>query len=111
MSADPTLLPVPAPKAAKKRVQVKTRESRDLSPVAERRRAETCRLRVKTSELIDRLQRHAMGKCGMTPTQLAAAQTLLRKTLPDLVGVKAELDFSPVVFSFHMGQIIPPEEK
>jgi aryl-alcohol dehydrogenase-like predicted oxidoreductase len=76
---------------------------RDLSPEAQRRRAETSRLRIQTSHLIDRIQKHAMGKVQMTPTQLAAAQTLLRKTLPDLVGVKAEVDVSPVVFNFSIG--------
>jgi hypothetical protein len=80
-----------------------TRNNRDLSPEAQRRRAETCRLRIETTGLIDRLQKHAMGRTKMTPTQLAAAQSLLRKTLPDLVGVKAELDASPVVFNFNMG--------
>ena len=75
-------------------------DRRDLSPEAQRRKAETCRLRIQTSLLIDRLQRHAMGRAKMTPTQVNAAQALLKKTLPDLVGVKAELEFSPVVFNF-----------
>ena len=79
------------------------RPARDVSPAATARRAETSRLRIQTSTIIDRMQKHAMGKIGMTPTQLAAAQTLLRKTLPDLVGVKAELDVSPVVFNFSIG--------
>jgi hypothetical protein len=82
---------------------IDVRADRDLSPEAQRKRAETSRLRVQTSELIDRLQRHALGKVAMTPTQVQAAQTLLRKTLPDLIGVKAEMEFSPVVFNFQMG--------
>jgi hypothetical protein len=89
---------------AKKKVKAPdthdARERRDLSPEAQRRKAETCRLRIQTSKLIDRVQQHAMGSVRMTPTQLTAAQVLLRKTLPDLVGVKAEVDFSPVVFNF-----------
>jgi hypothetical protein len=88
--------------------QTRTRETRDLSPEAQRRRAETCRLRIETSLLIDRMQRHAMGKLDMTPSQLTSAQILLRKTLPDLVGVKAELDVSPVIFNFSIGT--PKEE-
>lgn len=84
---------------------VLVRAERDLSPEAQRRRAETSRLRIATTKLVERLQRHAMGSVEMTPTQLAAAQTLLRKTLPDLVSMKAELDVSPVVFNFNMSKI------
>ena len=90
--------------AAKKKAAPDTRESRDLSPEAQRRRAETCRLRVQTANLIDRLQNHAMGTLDMTPTQINAAQALLKKTLPDLVGVKAEVDVSPVIFKFNIGK-------
>jgi hypothetical protein len=82
-----------------------TAAERDASPEAQRRRAETSRLRIETTKLVERLQRHAMGLVEMTPTQLNAAQTLLRKTLPDLVSVKNELDISPVVFNFNMSKI------
>lgn len=71
----------------------------DLSDRAKARRAETTRLRIKTSALIDKLQNHVMGKEDMTPTQLAAAQTLLKKVLPDMVSAKQELNVSPVVFN------------
>jgi len=92
-------------KAAKAPDTHDARARRDLSPEAQRRKAETCRLRIQTSVLIDRVQKHAMGKVQMTPTQLSAAQALLRKTLPDLVGVKAEVDFSPVVFNFSIDPV------
>lgn len=73
-----------------------------LSEQAMLRRAETTRLRIKTAELIDRLQQHVLGKKDLTPTQLAAAQTLLKKVLPDMVSAKAEVTGAPVVFNLSM---------
>jgi hypothetical protein len=78
------------------------RNTYDLSPVAQKRRLETCRARIGTDKIIQRLEKHAMGKVQMTPTQVQAASVLLRKTVPDMVGVKAEIDVSPVVFNFNM---------
>jgi hypothetical protein len=37
--------------------------------------------------LINRLTNHIIGRIEMSPTQLAAIQTLLRKCLPDLSAV------------------------
>jgi hypothetical protein len=48
---------------------------------------EIVRQRIKTSMLVNRLTDHAVGKIDMAPTQVAAIQTLLRKTLPDLTSV------------------------
>jgi len=48
--------------------------------------AET-RHRVQVSQLINRLQDHADGKCEMSPTQVRAAEILLKKALPDLAAV------------------------
>jgi hypothetical protein len=89
----------------KPRILVDTLEGRDLSPEAMRKRAEACRLRIQTTAIIERLQKHAIGRTKMSPTQVQAAQALLKKTLPDLVGVKADIEFSPVVFNF----AIPPQ--
>jgi hypothetical protein len=41
------------------------------------------RERIRTSMLINRLQDHVFGRCEMTPTQVKAALSVLRKTLPD----------------------------
>ena len=38
--------------------------------------------------IVKRLEDHIVGKCDMTSTQVSAAQTLLRKTLPDLSAVE-----------------------
>lgn len=76
-------------------------EDLDLTDKAKARRAETTRLRIKTAQLVDKLQDHVMGKNDLTPTQLAAAQTLLKKVLPDMVSQRSELNVSPVVFNIN----------
>lgn len=40
--------------------------------------------RINASKLAKRLHDHALGKLEMSPTQIQAAQTLLRKVVPDL---------------------------
>lgn len=49
------------------------------------------RERIRTTQLVNRLTDHALGALGehpMTPSQVAAAVALLRKTLPDLKHVE-----------------------
>ncbi len=45
---------------------------------------EEAREKIRTTQLINRLQNHALGEVEMTATQVKATETLLRKTLPDL---------------------------
>jgi hypothetical protein len=45
------------------------------------------RERIRTSMLARRLQNHVLGRVEMSPTQLRAAEVLLKKTLPDLSAV------------------------
>lgn len=47
--------------------------------------AET-RERVRTTQLINRLENHALGQVDMSNTQVQAALGLLKKTLPDLAA-------------------------
>lgn len=42
------------------------------------------RQKIQTSQLINRLQDHALGRVEMTKTQVSATSILLKKTLPDL---------------------------
>ena len=42
------------------------------------------RSKIQTSQLINRLSDHVLGKVDLKPTQVAAALGLLRKTIPDL---------------------------
>lgn len=51
------------------------------------RKMEIARDRIKATTLINRLAAHAAGKIEMTPTQVQAAQILLKKVLPDLAAV------------------------
>jgi hypothetical protein len=48
---------------------------------------EIVRQRIKTSMLVNRLTDHAAGQCEMSASQITAALGLLRKSLPDLLGV------------------------
>ncbi|MGF6430892.1 MULTISPECIES: hypothetical protein [Bradyrhizobium] len=48
------------------------------------RHDEETRAKIKTSQLINRLSDHVLGKVDMKPTQVTAALGLLRKTIPDL---------------------------
>lgn len=45
------------------------------------------RAKIQTSQLINRLTDHALGKVELSPTQVRAIEILIRKTLPDLQAV------------------------
>lgn len=45
------------------------------------------RERIRVTQLINRLENHALGECGMEATQIKAIEILLRKALPDLSAV------------------------
>lgn len=64
---------------------------------------EETRKRVQTSQLINRLQDHGFGKIELAPTQIKAIEILLKKTLPDLQSVSAE------VTGADGKDLIPPE--
>lgn len=42
------------------------------------------KLRIKATHLVSRLHKHAMGEAEMSPTQIKAAEILLKKVAPDL---------------------------
>lgn len=48
---------------------------------------EAWRDKIRTSMLINRLQNHIVGRIEMSPTQLRAAEILLKKSLPDQQAV------------------------
>ena len=52
------------------------------------------RLKIKTSQLVNRLQAFALGEPGveMSRSQVAAAIALLKKTLPDLQAIEVSGD-------------------
>lgn len=49
---------------------------------------EKTRLKIQTSQLINRLQSHVNGEAELSATQIRAAEILLKKTLPDLSAVE-----------------------
>ena len=50
----------------------------------------TARQNIQTSQLLNRLNSRANGQVEMTPTQVKAAEILLRKSLPDLSATTVE---------------------
>jgi len=52
---------------------------------------EDVRTKIQTSQLINRLQDHALGKIELEPSQIKAIEVLIRKTLPDLSQVTANI--------------------
>lgn len=48
---------------------------------------EDVRAKIKTSQLINRLEKHAFGKLKLDNTQIKAIEVLVRKTLPDLSSI------------------------
>lgn len=48
---------------------------------------EDVRAKIKTSQLINRLENHALGDLELSTTQIKAIEVLIRKTLPDLSAV------------------------
>lgn len=49
---------------------------------------EIVRERIRTSMLVRRLTKHVLGQVEMSPTQVRAAEVLLKKRLPDLSAVE-----------------------
>jgi hypothetical protein len=56
------------------------------------RLSEEWRERIRTAGILERLERAAMGETEVTPTQLKAAEIVLRKTLPDLARTEVTGD-------------------
>ena len=57
-----------------------------------REHGETTRERIQTTQLVIRLQDHALGKNQMTKSEVRASMVLLRKTLPDLQAIEMVVD-------------------
>lgn len=52
------------------------------------------RAKIQTSQLMNRLTDHVLGKCEMTATQVTAALGLIKKTLPDLSAVEMQQEIT-----------------
>ena len=58
------------------------------------RHDEETRAKIKTSQLVNRLQDHVFGKVDLKPTQVTSALGLLKKSIPDLSAIEAKHDVS-----------------
>ncbi len=52
------------------------------------------RQKIQTSQLVNRLSDHVVGKIELSQTQIRAAEILLRKTLPDLSAITGVLELT-----------------
>jgi len=56
------------------------------------RHDEETRAKIKTSQLLNRLNNHVFANVEISQTQMKAIEILLRKTLPDLAAVQLSSD-------------------
>ena len=45
-------------------------------------------MRIKTGQIVDKLQKHVLGELDMSQTQLRAASILLNKVMPDIKAIE-----------------------
>lgn len=72
------------------------------------------RLKIQASQLINRLQNHALSltEDELTPTQMKAIEILLRKSVPDLTAVTLTgEDGGPVQFEKIVREVVDPSAK
>jgi hypothetical protein len=62
------------------------------STVYERNSVETCRGKIQTTQLLNRLHENALGKVQLDSNQVRSIEILLRKALPDLSAVEVTGD-------------------
>ena len=68
------------------------------------RHDEETRLKIKVTQLINRLTAHAAGEVELSATQVRAIEILLRKALPDLSNMTVDGESAPITFQFDMGK-------
>ena len=56
---------------------------------------ESTRMKIRTAQIVNRLQDHFDGKITLTREQIKVADILLKKTLPDLTQVTLEPSKEP----------------
>ena len=58
------------------------------------------RSKIQTSQLVNRLTDHALGKIELSPTQVRSIEVLLKKSIPDLQAIQLSGDENnPVAIS------------
>jgi phage repressor protein C with HTH and peptisase S24 domain len=72
------------------------------------RHQETVRDKIQASQLINRLQDHALGDLELSASQIKAIEVLLRKSIPDLSAVQVSGDSeSPLAHKIEMVIVDP----
>lgn len=75
------------------------------------RHQDEVRTKIQTSQLINRLQDHALGQVELSPTQIKAVEVLLRKTLPDLSATEFSGDpDAPIEMNVRTVRFVKPGE-
>lgn len=71
------------------------------------------REKIKTTQLINRLQNHALGTVELSPTQVRAVEILLKKRIPDLtsMALSGDEDGGPVKVAEIKRVIVDPRSK
>ncbi len=68
---------------------------------------EEAREKIKTTQLINRLQDHALGDVEMSQTQVRAVEILLKKRVPDLTSVALAGDHDGAPVPVNMIEMVP----
>jgi predicted component of type VI protein secretion system len=58
---------------------------------------EACRAKIKTTAILNRLQRHLEGKLELSPTQVRCAEIMLNKSLANLTATELSGDVASFV--------------
>jgi hypothetical protein len=68
------------------------------------------RAKIQTSQLINRLENHALGELELTATQIKAIEVLIRKTLPDLSAVEMTGEDGGPIETVQTIQLVGPDD-
>ncbi len=71
---------------------------------------EDVRAKIQTSQLINRLENHALGDLELTATQIKAIEVLIRKTLPDLSSVELSGEGGGPIETVQKIQLVGPDD-
>ena len=66
---------------------------------------DSIRAKIQTSQLINRLEGHALGEVELSATQIKAIEVLIRKTLPDLSATLIENENPAEVADYDMSRL------
>lgn len=68
------------------------------------------RAKIQTSQLVNRLESHALGTVELSATQIKAIEVLIRKTLPDLSAVEMTGEDGGPIETVQKIQLVGPSD-